>query len=250
MSRPGHRLALGVLCLVLAACRPAPKLDQLAGGESGRVTDVRSGDLLVLDTGLVVRLAGLETPRREEPGYEAARAALQSLAAGRQVTLFYGGAKRDAYGRALAHVRRADGRLWLQGAMLKAGHARVRTWSDNRALARPMLDAEARARQAGRGLWADPVYAVRLAPEAQSGFQLVEGRVARVAPAGEDLMLGFSQGRFAGVIPRRAIRDFDAAGAAPADLVGKLVRVRGFVRSDLRMRLDHPEAVEILVERH
>ena len=64
--------------------------------------------------------------------------------------------------------------------MLEAGDARVRTWADNRALARPMLDAEARARLKGRGLWALPAYQVRLPDEAAArpfGFQLVEGRV-------------------------------------------------------------------------
>ena len=251
MERPWRSSALGVLvCAVLLACSPAPKLEQLARGEAGHVAQVRSGDVLVLDSGLVVRLAGLEAPGRDEPGAEAATAALRALASGHEVTLFYGGARRDAYGRALAHVRRKDGRLWLQGAMLEAGEARVRTYSDNRALIGPMLAAEARARLAGHGLWTDPTWRVRLAEEAAVGFQLVEGRVARSAPAHEDLALTFSRGRLTAVIPRHAWRDFDSAGAAPAGLVGKLVRIRGYVGPDLRMRLDHPETVEILGERH
>ena len=132
--------------------------------------------------------------------------------------------------------------------MLEAGEARVRTYSDNRAMARPMLAAEAQARRAARGLWAEPAYRVRLAGEAAPGFQLVEARVTGAIPVGEDVGLTFSGGRMTGLVPARALHDFDSAGAAPAGLVGRLVRVRGFLRSDLRMRLDHPEAIERLTE--
>jgi micrococcal nuclease len=240
----------GLLLVLPAGCGAAPGLDQLARGETGRVVRVLSGSVLVLDNGLNVRLAGIEAPDRDDPGAESATAELNRLAAGREVTLFYGGARRDAYGRALAQVRRREGRVWLQRAMLGAGQARVRTYADNRALARPMLEAEAGARQARRGLWVDQTYAVRLADEAAPGFQIVEGRLSSVRRLGDDTVLSFSRGRVTAFIPARAGRDFANAGIEPASLTGRLVRIRGQVRSDFGLRLDHPEALELLVERH
>jgi len=160
-------LALAVLLLVgLAAC--APRDSDLAAGEAGKVRSVRSGDSLVLEGGLVVRLAGVEAPRRGAPAADEARAALEKLALGRQAELRYGGLRRLRDGSALAHVFvKTEGgrRLWAQGEMLRQGMARVHTRKDNRARAGAMLVLEAQARGARRGLWSDAAYAVRRADE-------------------------------------------------------------------------------------
>jgi hypothetical protein len=78
-------------------------------------------------------------------------------------------------------------------------------------------------------------------------FQIVEGRIARAAPGegGVYLDLGGAPPGFALQIVRRAASDFDRTGLAPSSLVGKLVRVRGVI-SEGRMRLDHPEQMEVL----
>jgi len=237
--------------LVLAACGDGAALDRLAPGEHGRVAAVRSGDALVLDSGLVVRLAGLEVPRAGDAGADEARAALAGLVQGREVQLAYGGARRDAYGRALAQVRLTGGD-WVEGAMLRAGEARVRTWADNRALARPMLDAEARARIAHAGLWRPGgAFAVRLPAEmdaAAPGFAVVEGRVRRVEDDGSGSVLDFTDRRngFAAEVPAEASRDLAAAGVSPRSLEARLVRVRGYVPWTGLMRIDHPEQIEVL----
>lgn len=214
------------------------------------MAEVRSGDVVVLASGLVVKLAGLDAPRRDAPYADQARATLQDMVDGREVELLYGGAKRDAYGRALAQVRLVKGRRWVQDALLRAGAARVRTYADNRALARRMLDAEARARADGKGLWRS--YRVLLPEEVTrntDGFQIVEGRVRRSGDAYGRLYLDFgADGRgFSVEIPAKAERDFAQAGLSPQALRGRLVRVRGLVSGEV-MRLDHPEAVELLRE--
>src|SRR5580700_3553316 len=107
-----------ILAVALAGCGDGGDLDRLAAGERGRVAQVRSGDVVVLQSGQVARLAGLETPRWGEPGADAALDDLRRLAEGREVELYYGGARQDPYGRALAQVRLADGRRWLQCALL------------------------------------------------------------------------------------------------------------------------------------
>lgn len=247
-------LAWVAIALALAGCGEGGALDRLAAGERGKVVLVSSGDELVLDNGLSVRLAGVETPWMDEPGGAGAQADLSRLVLGRAVQLFYGGARRDPRGRALAQVRVVDGRIWVEAALLRDGWARVRTFADNRALARPMLDDEARARQARRGLWALPDYQVRLPQEVTRdtrGYQIVEGRVASVTTSASGTYLDFAKDHsgFAAVIDPRALSDLDAAGMAPASLVGRLIRVRGMIGWDGQMRIDHPEPIELLKAR-
>jgi len=244
---------LALLSVTLAACGDNAGLERLSRGEEGRVVEVRSGDVLALDNGLVVRLAGLQAPRMDEPGAEAARADLEKRALGKRVALFYGGARRDAFGRALAQVRLEDTRQWVQGALLDDGVVRERTFADNRALAAPMLDAEAKARQAKRGVWALAGYQVRLPQEVTAridGFQIVEGRVRSAFPGrdGYEVEMEGARDGFLVEVSRSAAADLAAAGHPPQSLVGRLVRVRGAVGRDGLMRVDHPEAVEVLRE--
>ena len=240
------------LLMALAGCGGAG-VDQLAAGPKGVVAEVRSGDSVVLQSGQVVRLAGVEAPKGSDPFAGQAREALARLVLGREVQLMYGGARQDGYGRALAHLKLTRGGAWVEAALLEAGGARVHTWPDNRALARPMLDAEARARLKGRGLWALPAYQVRLPDEAAAkpfGFQLVEGRV--VSAAERDGAVRLSLERWVEAeVPREAQGAFASSGLVVADLPGKLVRVRGWVRpgsGEGLMRLDHPEQIEVLRE--
>ncbi len=241
------------LCLLAASCGPQGLLDGLAPAGRGRVVAAASGDSLVLAGGERVRLAGVEAPRADEPFGPEARAILASLAVGREVEFLSGGARQDRFGDTLAQVREPGGQgRWLEGALLRAGAARVRTWPDNRAMAAAMLLEEARARVAGRGLWALQAYQVRLpeevGPDAR-GFTVVEGRVASVGEEGARAILGFGPSRFAAEIPPSARDDFSAAALEPASLRGRLVRVRGPVRPTFdgpRLQIETPEAVEIL----
>ena len=240
------RLLAVFLLLVLASCGDAGALDRLAPAGKGRVVEVIAADLVLLDDGEAVKLAGLASLRRRDPYGQEAAAALEALALGQEVELFSGGALRDPFERRVAHLRTVKGRKWIQGEMLEAGAGRVRTFPDNRALAAEMLEREARARGKGAGLWALKHYQVRLPAEARRdhGFQIVEGRVTAVRPLGRAFELDV-QGLRA-EIPARAAGDFEAAGKAPASLAGRLIRVRGTIRGGPSMRLDHPEAVELL----
>ncbi len=240
--------------LLLAACGGPPGLDRLSVGEQGRVAEVRSGDTLVLDSGLVVHLAGVEAPKGDAPFAAEARDQMRRLADGRMVQLLYGGARRDTYGRALAQVKLKSRGVWLQGALLKAGAARARTWADNRAMAGELYEAEAFARNRSIGLWKLPAYRVLVPAEAvrADGFEVVEGRVRRVDPTGA---LGFADQEGAGFtapVEPKALGDFKQAGKAPEQLRGRLVRVRGWMRysgDGPQIRLDHPEQVEVLKEK-
>lgn len=250
---PRPLLAL-VGLLLLTACGAPAGLDRLAVGELGRVAEVRSGDVLVLDSGLTVRLAGIEAPGQDEPYAAEARAVLRRLADGRVVRLLYGGARRDAYGRALAQVQLKGSGQWLQAALLKAGAARAHTWPDNRAMAGELYEAEAYARNRKLGLWKLPAYRVLLPAETASayGFQIVEGRVRRLGPEGA-LEFGDDPGAgFSAPVDPKAGDELKAAGKAPEQLRGHLVRVRGWIREadgGPVIRLDHPEQIEVLKEK-
>ena len=238
--------------LALAGCN-RPGVDQLAPGPKAVVAEVRSGDAVVLKGGQVVRLSGVEAPKGSDPFAAQAREALARLVLGKEVQLMYGGARQDAYSRSLAQLKLVRGGDWVQEALLKAGDVRVHTYADNRALARPMLDDEARARIARRGLWALPAYQVRLPDEAAAqpfGFQVVEGRVVSAAERDGAVRLDLERWVEAEV-PREAQGVFASSGVALADLPGKLVRIRGYMRpgsGEGLLKLDHPEQVEVLRE--
>jgi len=238
--------------LSLMGCGDGGALDGLAQGPEGRVTAVLSGDLLQLEGRERVRLAGVTAPPPGAPYAEPARLALARLAAGRRVALFFSGARTDGEGDTLAEVEDADSRRWLEGALLDAGAARVRTAPDNRVPARALLAREAAARRARRGLWTIPLYDVRLPQEVRpwdDGFMLVEGRVRRVGQGRSGLYLDFNDNwrdTVSIALPRTALRDFRAAGLDPYALEGRLIRVRGMVRNG-RLQMDHPEQIEVLV---
>ena len=239
--------------LGLAGCGSDAALDGLASGGAGRVTTVPTGETLGLEDDRLVKLAGIEAPKGDAPYADEARDALAHAALGHGVTLLFAGPHQDAYDRTLAHVRRAGDRLWLEGALLDAGAARVRTTATGRAMAKPMLAKEAAARRAKRGLWALPDYGVRLPAELdprEGGFQIVEGRVRRAGESGALAYLDFSEdwrGEASVEIPARALKDFRAMGLDPLRLEGRLIRVRGEAQG-LRITIDHPEAVELLRE--
>ena len=243
------RRTLFALCVAaaLSGCGASGQLDRLSAGESGRVVDVRAGDALTLDSGLVVRLAGVEAPHRPALGAQQAIEALTKLTQGQAVTLYYGGARRDRYGRAIAQVRLGRHGVWVQDALLRAGEVRVHTWPDNSALAGITLAAEARARIANKGLWAMPPYRVLLPSEAAAvtGFTIIEGRVARASAKPGSVWLDFAEGGTAILVPAQAVPAFRVAGVNFQALSGRLVRVRGWVSGGV-LTLDHPAALERL----
>ena len=66
----------------------------------------------------------------------------------------------DRHGRLLAHLYTEDG-IWIQGALLNQGMARVYSFPDNRALISEMLAQEKIARAAEKGIWQVSFYRIR-----------------------------------------------------------------------------------------
>ena len=245
---------------MLCAGLISPDAAALDRGETGVVIEVVDGDTLLLDSGLEVRLIGLQAPKLPlgRPGFPTwplapeAKAALATLAGGRTVVLAYGGLRRDRYGRALAQVYRADG-LWLQGAMIEDGHARVYSFADNRACARGLLALEAQARAERRGIWRLDAYRLRDAESLGADidtYQIVEAPVLQAADVRGRVFLNFGPDRTTDFTATVAPRDTDLFAAAGIDLLaleGRVVRLRGWLTSwnGPNMELTHPEQVEL-----
>lgn len=224
-----------------------------------RVTDVVDGDTLTLEDGREVRLVGLMAPKLSlgrarvatEPLAEESKAALAAMALGQPVSLWFGGAREDRYGRHLAHLHLPSDQ-WVQGEMLRHGWARVYSFADNRARVAEMLALEATARAARRGIWRLNAYRVLgvddLADRAGT-YQIVEGKVQAADEVRGRTYLNFGadwRRDFTVSIAAADRRRF--AGQAPLALAGKTVRVRGWVgsRNGPEIVVTHPEQIELL----
>ncbi|MBV6656317.1 MAG: thermonuclease family protein [Devosiaceae bacterium] len=245
---------------------PQPDWSSLEPGPEVVIDGVVDGDTVELVRGPDVRLVGTQAPKlplgrahvTEWPLAQDAKAYLQDLiaAGGRDAQLFFGGRRTDRHNRHLAHIRLADG-TWLQGAMVLAGLARVYTFADNRSLIGNLLSRERLARDAGRGVWDHPYYAVRAARDHDAllalvnHFELVEGVVRSAAAHRERWYLNFGRTwreDFTITIDRAHDPVFESSGFSLAALEGHPVRVRGWVMEDggPMIRVDHPEAIERL----
>lgn len=229
---------------------------------AARVVSVVDGDTVVLDDGRQVRLVGTQAPKlplgRKNftawPLGEDSKAALDRLVRGQAVTLHGGGATMDRHGRVLAHLVRGDG-LWIQGAMIAAGMARVYSFPDNRAAVTEMLALETAARQARRGIWAHDYYAVRT-PDSVAGhvggYELVEGRVMSVATVKARTYLNFGadyKRDFTIVLNAAARRALAKRSIKPPQFEDSTIRVRGWVswENGPMIAVTHPEQIEVLV---
>ena len=211
---------------------------------------MRDGRTLLLADGRELRLPAIEVT-------EQSRAALQALAAGRELRLAKLGADHDRYGRIVAFAFAGEEQQSVQELLLEDGQARVSARVGDKACADALLAAERQARAAGRGLWADPNFAPfaaenwrRLQGE-RGRFALVEGKVLSVRESGGTIYVNFGQRwarDFSVIILHRNARSFVAAGLAPKALEGRRVRVRGWIeqRRGPVIEADAPEQIELV----
>jgi micrococcal nuclease len=144
-----------LLPLLLSLLLAAPA----AASDPGRARFVPDGDTLVLESGAVVRLAGIDAPEtafgrgRAQRFADESRRALRELVRGQDLAVQPVGRGRDRYGRVLALVRLADG-TELNAAMLRRGLAFF-YWFDDLPgkLRRRLLVIQKEAMDEGRGFW-------------------------------------------------------------------------------------------------
>jgi micrococcal nuclease len=172
-------LATAVMAVVLVGCTSGSPVGATppAERETGHVVRVSDGDTLTVqlaDRRERVRLIGVDSPelhaspkldrdaarsRRSRRDIQAEGARAQAFAEkrllGRTVALERDIQARDRYGRLLAYVWLEDGTLFNL-ELVREGWARILTKPPNVRHAADLLDAQRDARDARRGLWAEP----------------------------------------------------------------------------------------------
>lgn len=222
--------------------------------ERVEVARVFDGDTLELRDGRRVRFIGINTPetahdaRPAEPLADAAQQAVEAMfAASRVVLLRFDAERLDVHKRTLAHVYRED-RSSIEAALLEQGLAFAIAIPPNLADVGCYAAVERRAREARRGVWAQPYFAPipadKMTPD-QLGFRRVQGRVSRIGNSKNSIWLNLSK-TFALRVDRDDLNHF--TGLDLRQLKGSDVVVRGWVaqykQGDLVMRVRHPAAFE------
>ncbi len=141
---------------------------------------------------------------------------------------------RDRYGRLLVQLADIDGD-WLQAKLVRRGLALVDPLTAPAGIADALLAIEKYARRTAVGVWSrdgelpEPADRVRPRP---LRFTLVEGRPRRGASGRVFFYLNFGDDRrrdFTVRIRTGRLRDFRRAGLDPEALVGRRIRVRGWI---------------------
>jgi endonuclease YncB( thermonuclease family) len=249
------RRAVTALCAgmfvsaLLAAIDPADAAGcAFAAQGDGHVADILDARTFRLQDGREIRLAGIEPVTSQTTAANRA-AALSAILNGRDVTLRADDDTPDRYGREPAFVFLASSNsssaetpsaeILVQSELLMQGEALVSATVTDKECAAVLMAAEAAARQAKRGIWADP--AAIKNPESPGDilagigqFTLVEGKVLSVRQAGATTYLNFGRNwtrYFAVTISRRVLAVFEAAGIAPKSLENQRIRVRGWIEA-------------------
>jgi endonuclease YncB( thermonuclease family) len=240
---------------------PACGSDSIGGGNVRRVIDGRT---IQLEAGQLVRLAAIETPALPLPGESgpqtkaglAAKTALESIVAGRNVTLMKLGPDTDRYGRVVAHVSVEGQQRSVQEEMLARGYARVAAEVGASACAAALFAAEQAARNNSLGLWTDPYYVIQRAEHpskvlAERGrFTLVEGKVVSVRESRGVIYVNFGRRwseDFTVTVLKRNEPTFAGAGVELKKLSGRQIRVRGYIeeRGGPWIEATRPEQIEL-----
>lgn len=127
---------------------------------------VTDGDTITVLEGAAqrkVRLLGIDAPEKGQAFGARAKEALSELVFGRDVRVEW--KARDKYGRTLGDVY--AGSAWVNRLMVEQGMA----WAYRPSRKSPLKAAEAGAREARRGLWADK------APVAPWEFRVFQRRI-------------------------------------------------------------------------
>lgn len=207
----------------------------------GRVAAVIDARTFRLTDGREIRLAGIELSTAATNS----AAALSAIVGNRDVTLSGDDDTPDRYGRQPAFVF-LDGAESVQSRLLAQGEALVSGTVTEKGCAAVLTSAEAEARTAKRGLWADPA-AIKSAESpgdilAGIGrFTVVEGRVLSVRQAGATTYLNFGRNwtrDFAVTISRRMIGAFEATGLSLKSLENRRIRVRGWIEARSGPRIE------------
>jgi hypothetical protein len=265
--------ALALACTLAAraqencssASAPGAPGDHSAG--TGRVKFVNERLELTLEDGCLLKIAGLDPPRPtpDDPDLDVnSSVKLADSLVGKDVAFRLLETRRDRWGRLAAEVFAPMGDATsparpVAQAVIEAGLARFEPGAAARQCRTALLAAEASARAAALGLWADPYYAVIAAGD-HDGFAekagtsvIVEGRVIGVDRSAYRTTLLFGPRRgwdFSVTILQRNTKIFGAAGVDFESFKGRMIRVRGLLdmRFGPQVEVSGPDEIETITQ--
>jgi endonuclease YncB( thermonuclease family) len=241
--------ALSISVLVTATAAQAAACAFEDQGE-GRVAGIVDGRNFRLADGREIRLAGIELIAADDKG-----AALAALIGDKDVSLRGGDDIPDRYGRQNAFTFLAGSDVSVQAQLLKLGAAFASPDIAEKDCAAVLLAAEAEARAAKKGTWADTnvIKNAESTADILAGigrFMLVEGRVLSVRQAGTMTYLNFGRSwtrDFAATISRRMMPAIESAGITLKSLENRRIRIRGWVEAHPGPRIEVVRAGQIEV---
>jgi endonuclease YncB( thermonuclease family) len=231
----GRFLGAVLLCAIVLAATPATaagcNFEPQGEGRAVAIIDART---FRMEDGREVRLAGIETVTTTD-----GTAALSTLVAGRDVALRGKTDAPDRYGRQPAFVFVEQAGTPVQSLLLARGEALVSAVVTDKGCAAELAAAEAVARGAKRGIWANPAVIKNAESPGDiltriGQFTVVEGKVLSVRQAGAVTYINFGRRwtrDFAVTISRRVMPAFEAAGISLKSFENKRIRVRGFIEA-------------------
>jgi endonuclease YncB( thermonuclease family) len=232
--------------MLVAAANPATAAGcNFESQGEGRVAAIIDTRTFRMDDGREVRLAGIETATAGA-GKADGTSALSALVVGRNVVLHAETDAPDRYGRQPAFVFVEQAAAPVQFQLLAQGDALVSATIADKACAASLAAAEAAARHAKRGIWADPAVIKNAESPGDiltriGQFTVVEGKVLSVRQAGSVTYINFGRRwtrDFAVTISRRMVPAFEAAGIDLKSLENKRIRVRGWIEARGGPRLE------------
>lgn len=164
-------------------------------------------------------------------------------------------ALQNALGHEAAYIVRDDG-WFAQGELVEQGLAFAYPSQSHYAVADMIYNAEAKARDAKIGFWADDEWGIHT-PETIEGienkFAIVEGQVQAVASRNNVIYINFGENwrdDFTVAVDSGLRRDFSKVGINVMDLAGKIIRARGWVRdyNGVFMDIFHSSQIEVMPE--
>jgi endonuclease YncB( thermonuclease family) len=247
---------------------PVPDLSSLKHTKSGRVDKVIDGLTILLKDKTIVRLASLDIPDfhiwRDAPHSDKALKLLEdTLPTGTEIMLYQTvKAKKGRLNRmnhALAHIvtksTKETESVWINGALLAHGIARVMMAPTAPEMANQMLKAETAARQEKRGIWADDseyrIQSHETAEKYIGQFAIIEGRVEKAASVRNNVYLNFGKDwktDFTIMINPTLRKKLAHGGIHPLSLGGETVQIRGWLReyNGPLIELDIPEHLQLI----
>lgn len=124
------RTAIGILGIIMVCALTAQALQPYPPAITARCTRVIDGDTIrcaIDGESESIRLIGINTPERGEPGWKEARDFVKDLCLGKDVRIEFDVEQRDRYKRLLGYIFSRDGNgkeTFVNKELLHAGHAK------------------------------------------------------------------------------------------------------------------------------